>query len=182
MSDHKEFLFGEMLIEEWRAIPEYPYEVSSFGRLRRTGKSRGAKVGRILRPNLMRIGYLSVNLSRNDEKTGRIYLHDVVCSAFHGRRPTEKHQVAHWDGDRSNCRADNLRWATRKENFGDMIRHGTRLSGTKHYSAKLSDDVVRKIREMVAFGVTQKKLADDLGVSIGTIQAAVSRKTWSHVT
>jgi hypothetical protein len=167
--------------EEWRQVPDYPYEISSLGRVRRTGKARGAKVGRILKPNVMRVGYLSVNLSRNDVKAGCTYLHDLVCTIFHGPRPTPKHEVAHWDGDRTNCKANNLRWATRKENFSDMPRHGTRRFGEKHHGALLRDDLVIKIRAAAASGVTQQKLADAHGVSVGTIQSAISRKTWAHV-
>lgn len=168
--------------EEWRPVAGYPYDVSSLGRVRRTGKARGARVGHVLIPNRMNIGYLSVNLTKHNEKTGRTYLHDVVCTAFHGPRPTPEHEVAHWDGDRANCRSDNLRWATRKQNLDDMVRHGTRRSGTKHHSAKLTDNQVKEIRSRAASGRrVNSRLAKEFGVSPSVIWAVVHKKSWAHV-
>ena len=40
------------------------------------------------------------------------HIHFLVCTAFHGPKPSENHQVAHADGCPSNVRSDNLRWAT----------------------------------------------------------------------
>ncbi|WP_208609489.1 HNH endonuclease signature motif containing protein [Streptomyces atriruber] len=51
--------------------------------------------------------------------------HFLVCVAFHGPRPTASHQVAHGDGDPTNNRPCNLRWATPAENSAGAVRHGT---------------------------------------------------------
>lgn len=48
-------------------------------------------------------------------------VHRLVCEAFHGPKPTPKHEVAHWDGDKTNNTAPNLRWATHKENCQDTV-------------------------------------------------------------
>ena len=47
------------MIEEWRDVPGYEglYEVSNWGRIRRNGK--------ILKPAMMRNGYLRVDLYKN---------------------------------------------------------------------------------------------------------------------
>lgn len=43
-------------------------------------------------------------------------VHQLVCEAFYGPKPTPLHIVLHLDEDPSNNRPENLRWGTRKEN------------------------------------------------------------------
>jgi hypothetical protein len=102
--------------EEWRDIPGIEgYEVSSLGRVRTKPK--------ILKPYLNPSnGYLTIRLGRR-QFNGPI--HRLVCLAFHGPPPQERMDVAHGDGRKLNNRAENLRWATRAENFKDAVAHGT---------------------------------------------------------
>lgn len=58
------------------------------------------------RPNSQN-GYLHV---------GKVRIHRIVATAFHGEPPTPKHVVDHIDTNRRNNRAENLRWLTRLEN------------------------------------------------------------------
>lgn len=44
------------------------------------------------------------------------YVHRVVCEAFHGPPPTDKHTVEHIDGNRLNNHKDNLCWLPMSEN------------------------------------------------------------------
>ncbi|MEK6627653.1 MAG: HNH endonuclease signature motif containing protein [Bdellovibrionota bacterium] len=44
-------------------------------------------------------------------------VHKIVASAFHGEQPSAGHVVDHLDTNRSNNRAENLRWVTRLENL-----------------------------------------------------------------
>lgn len=57
-------------------------------------------------------------------------IHTLVCLAFHGPKPTPKHQVAHKDCNKMNNGYLNLRWATPKENIADSIILG-RFKGRK---------------------------------------------------
>ena len=110
--------------EEWRPVSEQPdYEVSNLGRVRRDDH--------FITPYDDGAGYLSVNLCQRS-RLKRRRVHRLVCIAFHGPPPTPKHDAAHWDNDRANNRATNLRWATRKENHADKVRHGTMSRGEKH--------------------------------------------------
>lgn len=48
--------------------------------------------------------------------TGKIRpLGQLVCEAFHGKKPMPGHVLKHLDGDAYNDRASNLKWATRSE-------------------------------------------------------------------
>lgn len=58
---------------------------------------------------------------RQGLSTGYMYLsgvpiHRIVCWAFQGEPPTDRHVVDHIDTNRANNRPENLRWVTRLEN------------------------------------------------------------------
>jgi hypothetical protein len=48
---------------------------------------------------------------------GNMKVHQLVCEAFHGPKPTPAHEVLHGDENGLNNHADNLSWGTRKENL-----------------------------------------------------------------
>ena len=64
-------------------------------------------------------GYQSVNLS-NGNKRLKVYVHRLVALAFI-KNPDNKPEVNHIDEDKTNNKASNLNWMTRKEN----VNHGT---------------------------------------------------------
>lgn len=122
--------------EEWREIRGWEglYEVSNLGRIRsvpreqvRLSKGGNPSVYRygykLLRPGQNHNGYLLVRLS--DMTNGRqqtAKVHRLVCEAFHGPQPGWDHEVAHNDHVRDNNAADNLRWATHRDNIQESVR------------------------------------------------------------
>ena len=50
-------------------------------------------------------------------KFGNLKVHQVVCEAFHGPKPSANSVVIHLDEDGLNNRPENLRWGTQKENL-----------------------------------------------------------------
>lgn len=54
-------------------------------------------------------------------------------------------------------------------------------SGERHPGAKLTEDLVREIRRLLADGVTHQRLADTFGVSRPTVSFIASRKRWANV-
>jgi NUMOD4 motif/HNH endonuclease len=127
-----------MEVETWRPIRGYEgaYAVSDLGRVRSLPRTitrftqRGPVLarmkGRLLKPINGGAGYAMVNLGAADRR----YLHELVLTTFVSERPVGL-QAAHYDGDRRNNRAGNLRWATRAENEADKANHGTRLTGAR---------------------------------------------------
>jgi len=53
--------------------------------------------------------------------------------------------------------------------------------GAGNPRAKLTDEKVRKLRELRAGGLTYRQLAAEFGISDVSACAAVNRKTWAHV-
>lgn len=51
------------------------------------------------------------------------WFHILVCTAFHGPRPSPKHQVDHINRNRFDNRPENLRWVTPRENQLNGKRH-----------------------------------------------------------
>lgn len=82
-------------------------------------------------------------------------------------------------------RADNMADAKRKGRTSRGERHraihlAAASRGEAHYLAKLSEDKVRKIRELLKTR-TQQSVADEFGVTRGAIERVHLRKTWKHV-
>lgn len=108
------FLFMEQ--EIWLPVPGFDgkYLASSFGRIRsiysktKTGKVR--LTGTILKPAINCRGYYILKLSKKTYK-----VHRLIALTYHPN-PDNKPQVNHKDLDQLNNRADNLEWATAKEN------------------------------------------------------------------
>lgn len=60
---------------------------------------------------------LTLNTSQNNVRSMKNYwFHILVCTAFHGPRPSPRHQVDHIDRDKWNNHPENLRWVTPREN------------------------------------------------------------------
>ena len=93
-------------------------QVSSLGRVR-------FKNGKVVTPKPGADGYCR-------SKTNKIVfqVHRLVAFLFHGppERPDQT-QVDHIDGVRSNNRADNLRWASPRENYFNETTSSNRKSG-----------------------------------------------------
>lgn len=119
--------------EIWVPIPGFngKYKASSLGRIRsiysktKTGKVRFT--GTILKPSINCRGYYILKLSKKTYK-----VHRLIALTFHPN-PDNKPQVNHKDLNQLNNRADNLEWATAKENTNHAQLNGRMLMGRKEY-------------------------------------------------
>ena len=160
--------------EEWRPVLGHDgYEASNLGRVRSVDRwierktSRSwFKRGRILRAPLDH-GYPRTRIG---------YVHDFVMRAFHGL-PPDGMWVAHNDGNPSNNRLDNLRYAMPSENAMDRVAHGTANRGSRNGFAKLTEQQVLAIRN--SKDKTQTALAKEFGVSLMCINTVVNRTRWA---
>ena len=164
------------IAEEWRSIKGWEgfYEVSNQGRVRSLdrivthkassyrGEQQHRKHGRVLTPTPDDFGYPMVQLYMHGERRAA-RVHTLVAEEFIGPCP-DGHEVAHNDGNPTNGWATNLRYATRMDNLGDKVKHGTRTGGEKHSRAKLTQQQVDRIKEMRATGLKYREIAPHFGV------------------
>lgn len=122
-------------MEIWKDIEGYEglYQVSNLGRVKsedRWVNNHGTmefRKGRVLKENDNR-GYKLVNLCVNNKKF-KAKVHRLVAEAF-VPNPENKPEVEHYNCDRGDNRACNLRWVTRTENMRNCITRG-KLSDSK---------------------------------------------------
>lgn len=160
------------MLEEWRVIAEAPaYAVSNLGRVRRVAPDKFNRPMRVLRTPLNDKGYPNLNLHID----GKQYLrrvHQLVCTAFHGPKPTDKHECRHLDGDPLNNRADNLTWGTSAENEQDKRRHGTyyKRFGKVNFRLTLSETAIHEIKTAKA---SRRSIARQFGISCHTVNEVI---------
>lgn len=106
-----------MGVLEWRSVKGYDgrYLVSN------TGLIYSKMSNKVLKPNKMSNGYLSVELFK-DGKSKRLLIHRIVAEAFIDN-PESLPIVNHKDEDRTNNSVDNLEWCTQKynANYGNAL-------------------------------------------------------------
>lgn len=109
--------------------------------------------------------------------------HRIMCEISAGEAPTEKHVAMHTCGNgKMGCvNPRHLKWGTQKENNHDKKNHGTWAEGEMINRAVLNEEKVKKIRKMSMSGASQRKIASEIGVSHGTVQAVIEGRTWKHV-
>jgi hypothetical protein len=171
--------------ERWKPVVGWEtfYLVSDCGNVRSLPRSvAGSKKGiRELQGQRLTLsrrtdGYLYVRLCNGTHIHKRI--HVLVCEAFNGIRPSEQHQVAHYDGDKANNRATNLRWATRSENMQDCFRHGTMKRGEESHAAKVTLQDVVHIRELRLMGFRVNNIAILWGIRRQRVGAIANGRAW----
>ncbi len=182
------------IIEEWRPVVGYEdlYEVSDQGRVRSLDRlcksdkrSDQWMKGKILRPkiNPHRQNRCTVALTRKGAPSYP-YISRLVLTAFVGPAP-EGHDAAHWDGDPTNNRLGNLRWATVSENMSDKKRHGTDPSGMRNAMAKLTDEqalyIKRNYRRTSYHDSNALELAAMFNVSRGVVLGIAKGEAWRSV-
>lgn len=101
------------MLEEWRDVPGYEglYQVSNLGRV------YSFKTNRYLKMGINSHGYKRAPLLK-DDKTQLRNVHRLVALAFIPN-PDNKPNVDHINGDKTDNRVTNLKWATQKENINN---------------------------------------------------------------
>ena len=166
--------------EIWRDIKDYEglYQVSNMGRVKsfHNGKELVMKI------TFDRCGYAHVVLVKNGvRKTHRVHI--LVAKAFI-ENTENKPEVNHKDGNKWNCRVDNLEWVTKSENQQHAVKTGLQKSGVDSPKAKFTEDQVREIRRICIlddkeFGINA--LARKYDVRKSVIGNIVHGKTYKNV-
>jgi len=109
--------------EEWRTIDEFPhYQVSSYGRVRHTGRIEPRKI------SVNERGFPIILLSSRTSPTRYLrQINTLVAKAFLPQsRYADMNTVWHKDGDLENCHYENLMWERRDRviEWNEMHRIG----------------------------------------------------------
>jgi hypothetical protein len=165
--------------DQWKPVPGIEdLRVSAEGDVQRLDKRFKPARWRPVSGTNTPVGYKFVAIPI----TGKpIFIHRLVCLAFH-RLPLEgRTHVAHADGDSTNNAASNLRWVNCMENANDRKKHGRYATGSKHHMAKMNESNVMEARMLYAKGARCETLARQFGVSATTIERAAKGITWKEI-
>jgi len=171
-----------MMEEVWKDIEGYEgiYQVSNLGRVRSLDRlvpaacalSKGKQVVNYLRKGKILTDhwagpkgaeYKYVGLSK-DDKPKYCRVHRLVACAFIPN-PDNLPEVNHIDEDKSNNRADNLEWVTRRENE----HHGTKIERAARTRNRRPVEALNEKGEVVASYDRIADAAKSLGLDISTI-------------
>lgn len=162
-------------IEEWRPTHHPHYDVSNLGRVR--SRARGGL--RVLRQGRSSSGYWSVSFGRGH---GSQSIHVLVAAAFLGPCP-EGQECRHKDDDRTNAKADNLEYGTRRDNVQDMMQRGRHNPPSKLTLGEVQ--IIRRALDSSRCGPSRRVaagfltvMAECFNVSVGTIKAISTRRRW----
>ena len=113
-------------------ITGYPgYAANRKGEIlnKKTGHiTKGGDAGRYLRVSVYKDGAKDATLE---------YVHDLVCTAFHGPRPVGL-KVLHGNNQRFDNRATNLEWGTQSSNIEQTYKDGLRKPANQYTVSKES--------------------------------------------
>ena len=185
--------------EEWRAVVGYEglYEVSDMGRVRSLdrilpirktrwgGTAMRLHHGRMMRSYPKSNGYLKCTINDSDGAEHTCYVHRLVIAAFDGvPEASERLEVNHRNGDKTDNRRCNLEYVTSSENKLHAQEIGLRdVRGEGNPQAKLTADQVRDIRRRFARGgITKTALANEHAVCGATISNCLSGRSWGWLT
>lgn len=176
-------------VDLWHPVPNHEgrLEVTRSGAVRgcdrtvrsRYGSTRRIKA-RILKPNNIR-GYFCVQVLAAG-KPRNVFIHRMIAELF-VPNPHGKPYVNHIDGNKANNKIENLEWVTHAEN----MRHAFALGlvpypksgpGDQSPAAKLDWPSVREIRRLLSEGSRHIDVANQFGVTKGTIGFIARNETW----
>jgi hypothetical protein len=140
----------------WRSVPGWSrYEVSEGGLV------RNLRTKNTLSIQFSDSGHMRSKAVDDRGRARWLRVHHAVLLAFKGPRPTRWHEGLHVDGNKANCRAENLRWGTRRSNELDKRRHGT---APRHFTGYRPDPAkLVTIRRLLGEGASYAHVARLVG-------------------
>lgn len=132
-------------------------------------------------------GYRRVSLRFGRNKRKGFLVHRLVCLAFLGTPPTNRHEAVHIDSVKHHNHARNLKWATHAENMAMDRGNNHSHKGERNRNSKLTTAQVREIR--IAYdsrksgGYSERMLASRYGITTTHVGRIARRENggWRHL-
>ncbi|HXG36555.1 MAG TPA: HNH endonuclease [Dehalococcoidia bacterium] len=128
--------------------------------------------------------------SRSDGSKKQMRAHRMAWELTYGSIPDGLFVCHHCDNPPC-VKPQHLFLGTHAENVADMWRKGRenfafanlekRARGERHGSAKLTEEMVRTIRQLQLVGLSRRTIASRFGVNRSLISGILSGKYWRHV-
>lgn len=135
---------------------------------------------RKLSPVVNSHGYRIVSVT-DGSKRKLIKVARLVIETFGSDKPSKKHEIRHLNGNSIDDRFLNLQWGTAKENAMDREIHGKTIKGSLQKGSKLTETDIPIIRNLLKNKVSQRKIANEFGVSQRIINKINLKQMWCHV-
>lgn len=167
------------MAELWKDIVGYEglYQVSNLGRIRSFYKRRNDVEFLKFADNH---GYKTITLHKDGrQKTFRV--HRLVAVAFLPNE-SDKPQINHINGNKSDNRASNLEWCSQSENMLHAYESGLQTPNTKEANAakrKLNAEQAQEIRTLLDSGKSTRAVAKIYGVGKNLISRIGQGKAYS---
>ena len=107
----KKLLYLYEMKKKWKDIKGY----EGHYRINNHGEVFSVKKNKIMKPEIMRLGYLRIQLSKNGISR-KILIHKIVATHFIDN-PLQKNEINHIDEIKNNNKSENLEWVTHPENM-----------------------------------------------------------------
>lgn len=125
--------------------------------------------------NIQKTGYILIRYEGKKQLA-----HRVSWIIYNGYIPSGLF-VLHKCDNRKCTNPEHLFLGSLKENAQDRDKKIRGLQGERHHKSKLTEKDVIEIKKRLYIGVTQKRLANDFNVSVGTIWFINKNITWKHL-
>ena len=164
-------------VSDRKPIPGWPeYEIDRQGNVFRVAKTFGATPGKKLKWQVTKFGYALVSLCRNSRRTCML-VHRLVAMTFLGDIPRNM-DVCHFDGNKLNNCAENLRIDTRANNVADNVRLDRHNRGERSGSNKYKETHIKNIKRRLISGEMVSTISMETGIPKPTLYAIRSGQTW----
>lgn len=151
--------------------------------INKNGEVWSNSASRIMKIRLDKDGYPSLSLRNTSGGYSNFSLHRMLLTTFKFREDYQDLTVNHKDGNKMNYSLSNLEWMTIQENNAHANETGLRnVKLENHPKAKLTNDDVLNIVEMLNNGRTNVSIAREYGVNPSAISKIKTGATWSSLT
>ena len=163
-----------------RRLHDFIPELKDYYTVTSNGEFYSDNSGKMKTRNKPGTEYQIINFQQINGKKKTFRAHRLVLMAFNPVKGMEQLEVNHKDGNKQNNTLENLEWCTSSENQKHAYKMGLQQArrGEKNNFSKLSEKDIKKIFDLRKQGLTQQKIAEEIGCTRSNISYILNKKTW----